>query len=75
MDAGGARYKPLTQVFQTSSRSLIFTHRRLLHSFKSPKDVEGRELINSNAIFIVLVATLNFRAMLSVPESTAFCML
>ena len=71
----GARCKPLTQVFQTSSRSLIFTHRQLLHNFKGPKDVEGRELINSNATFIVLVATLNVPEMLSVPESTAFCML
>ena len=37
--------------------------------------LKKRELINSNAVFIVHVVTLKVREMLGVPESTAFCML
>ena len=36
------------------------------------QDVEGKEFINTNTIFIVYVATLNVREMFSVPESTVY---
>ena len=38
---------------------------------KSPKDVEERDLMNSDTVSIVHLATLNVQEIFNVPESTA----